>query len=255
MDTPGHFKIVWMSEFSRIYTNVQPWLDFKWTLYYDEMKDSYFREYFYAILVFLFITVAIPRASWKKETLVFLLMPFVFLVIITIPDSKMFWYSAPAFPLLCFLLALMCVSVFNSIRARLQANRTLIDAVFASFFALVFVFQAKEILQFVKKEKREINELEYGIYALREFKPDLSNVDTCRLFNPIDPAFIHHLDVLQFYKSSYNLKSRIKLDIASHLKSGDLAIVSNPRFMDTINKSYTYKVIDSCVYGKLISIQ
>lgn len=255
-NNPNYFEIVWFSEFQRVYKNVQPWLDYDTWLYFNQMRFELFRPYYLMLLFGLPIYFLMPNLKDKKLSLVLLLIPLLFLLIITVPKSKMSYYSAPAFPLLCLLLSfVVCsfVALVSTVK-KYNANYVFLSAVGLVGIGLIYV-QTNELVNFNNKEFSELHEVEYEIHALPLFQKKGYLKDSCIFFHPITHAkFKHGLDVQQFYATAWRIDKKYQIKIDSVLQIGAIAIASQKNVIDTLNTHYNYQLIDSCQYGMLVKI-
>ena len=252
--SPGYFKFVWNSEILRLVKNPQSWLEYERLHYYNELKDTHFTEYFYGILILGLTTIFIPKLRWKSTAYILFSMPLIYLITISIPDSKMFWYAAPAFPILCLVLAIFCGSLFYFFISLFKSSNLLISSILFIILAVVLIYQSFKIIDFTIADKDNAYTLEYEIYALKQFEKTTPAKNSYILYRNIDTNLLHHLDVLEFYRRAYQIKGKMNLQIASTLRKNDVAIVSQQDCLDSLQSKYTYQVLDSCHYGKLIKV-
>lgn len=254
---PGYWDVVWSSEFTRVAVNVQPWLVYPWNVYFMYLRDDFFRYPLRLLAVIGPVYLVLPRLPHRKLFLHALLLAFVYLWMITIPPVKLLWYDAPVYPILAFGIGMALTGVFGYC-ADFVTNRVLREGL---WIVVVTGLTSIAFFPFQKQVKAEVYqylEPEETTFALREFSRayDFRSV---RVIEQIRKAkFIHALDGLRFYQKILRIQSGRAVKISGYVadvRSGETVIACKQGELDSLLRSGTAQVVDSCRSCKLIQLR
>jgi 4-amino-4-deoxy-L-arabinose transferase-like glycosyltransferase len=251
---PGYWAIVWWSEFTRLGADVQPWLHFQWSLYFELLYDPLFQEYILLLAVLLIPFLCIRNDLFKRVGLALIAGAAIYLVVISYPPVKMEWYAAPVYPMLCAALALVVGSLTRSGLNKPSGLRLV--AVTALW--IVVGITIKNSFIHVAGELADEPHSGYTHQtipdAVKIFHDRYPDVNAFKVLIPPTPArFAHHLDELTFYKNvyeHYENKTVTVSDSTVVFKAGD-TLISNRELADQLATQYRISRLDSTAGGAL----
>lgn len=251
---PGYWAIVWWSEFTRLGVDVQPWLHFKWSYYFERFYDPLFQEYILLLAALLIPFLGFRKGPFKKWVLTLIAGAAAYLLFISVPPVKMEWYDAPVYPLLCAVLALVIGSLT---RVALQTTSAL-RLVAVSVLWIVTGITIKNSFIHVAGELADEPHSGYTHQtipdAVKIFHDRYPEIKAFNVLIPPTPArFAHHLDEITFYKNvyeHYENKTVTVSDSTVAFKVGD-TIISNRELADQLATQYRLSRLDSTAGGAL----
>jgi 4-amino-4-deoxy-L-arabinose transferase-like glycosyltransferase len=251
----GYWDRVWFSEFQRAVKNIQPWVSYPRNFYFDNLwhEYSHFHLLFLAILVPVFFII--PLTKYKKEVLYLALSGLLYLVVITIPDTKLNWYEAPVYPIIAFIMGIIIHELLrvslSSIRSE-AIKESLTFAVIILIFVIPFRTQYKmagELLnQYIEPESaaKELKEL-VGMYPSTQKYVILEKHHEPQDYN-----------ILYFYRTAMSLKSNKSLVIlknVSELGSGDSVLCCQREVTDSISTIFDVQILHTFSECKYLRIK
>lgn len=249
---PGYWAIVWWSEFTRISEDVQPWLHFQWSFYFERFYDPLFQEYILLLAVLLIPFLSFRKCANKKRVLSLLSGAAVYLVFISVPPVKLEWYDAAVYPLLCAAMGMIVwelskVGLHNPSAPRLTA---------VAFLWLVVTITVKNSFIHVQGELADEPHSGYAhqtlpdaLKIIHDRHPEVYSLRV--LIPPTPPRFAHHLDELTFYKTVYqHYKGKmVKVsDAITSFGTGD-SLICNRADLEQVAKEYSIALLDSTSGG------
>ena len=251
---PGYWAIVWWSEFSRLNEDVQPWLHFKSSFYFERFYDPLFQEYLLLLAALMIPFLIVRRCAAKGLVLALLSGALVYLLFISFPPVKLEWYDAPIYPLLCSAMALIIwelviVGLSTPSAWRLTAVSALV---------IVVGITVKNSFLRVAKELADEPHSSYAYQtipdALKIFHDRYPQVRSFKVLTlPTPKRYAHQLDELTFYRTIYEYyegKTVKVSDLPSSFSIGD-TIICNREVLDQIEKEYRTVRLDSTAGGAM----
>lgn len=251
---PGHWAVVWQSEFTRLSEDVQPWLHFPFSYYFELFYDPLFHEYLLLLAALSVPFFIIRRCAHKRLVIALLSGAAVYMVFISIPPVKLEWYNAPVYPLLCGAIAIMLWELVTIGLMSMSAWRV------AAVSALLIVAAITVKNSFLRVEKELADEPHSGFAhqtlpdALKIFHDRYPEINSFNVLVPPTPKrFAHVLDELTFYKTVYQCYERktVKVsDLATSFGTGD-TLICNREALGQIAKDYSIVPLDSTAGGAM----
>lgn len=251
----GYWAIVWFSEFERAVKNIQPWLSYPRNFYFYNVWHRY--SHFHLLFLALSAPVyfIIPSTRHKKQVLYLILSGLLYLLVITIPETKLDWYEAPVYPIIAFIMGIV---LYELLRVSLSFIRTnaLKESLAFAMIILIFVIPfrtqsmmaTESINQYIEQESaaKEIKKLA-SIYPSTQKYVILEKHREPQDYN-----------VLYFYRTAMSLKSNKSLVIlkyVSDLHRGDSVLCCQQETIDSIATTFDVHVLHSFSKCKYLMIK
>ena len=249
---PGHWAIVWRSEFIRLHEDIQPWLHVPFSFYFERFYNPLFQEYILLLAVLLVPFLLIRRVAFKRMVLALISGAAVYLIFISFPPVKLDWYDAPVYPLLCAAMAFIIWELVTVGLSTLSPWR--VTAV--SALGIVVAITVKNSFLQVAKELAEephsgntYQTIPDGLKIIHDRHP---RVHSFGVLIPLKPKrFAHHLDELTFYKTIYEYYEGKTVQVsafATSFHTGD-TLICNRELLDQLEKEYRTVRLDSTAGG------
>jgi hypothetical protein len=249
---PGYWRIAWVSEFTRLTEDVQPWMHYPFSFYFEHFYDPYFQEYLLLMAALVVPYFIIGRNDGKRIVAAFMLVAGVYLLTISLPPVKLAWYDAPAYPIACASLGLIISGLVKACRHGKKW------ALAGSLVTLVVTcVTIRNSFRHVEEELSEVPHL--GL--THQTVPDGLKIMHDRhpanhfaiLLSPTEPRYAHNLDELTFYKTLYEWKEHKTIRVSD--RPGDYGvgdtIICSREMLPAIETSYRLTRIDSTQAGAM----
>jgi 4-amino-4-deoxy-L-arabinose transferase-like glycosyltransferase len=251
---PSHWAIVWRSEFTRLTVDVQPWLHFPFSYYFQRFYNPLFQEY-----LLLLAAVAVPfflirRCANKKLVAALLSGAAVYIIFISFPPVKLDWYDAPMYPLVCAAMALIVwelISVGLSTKTQGGLTGILVLTIIVAITAKNSFLHVKEELPNDPHPGQEHQILSDAVKILHDRYPYIPSLSI--LIPQAPKGFVLDVDELTFYKTVYKWyegKSVKVSDLPTSFSTGDTLICSR-EMLDQFAKEYRTRRLDSTAGGAM----
>jgi len=249
---PGYWDIVWWSEFTRLSEDVQPWLHFKTSFYFERFYDPLFQEYILLLAALVIPYFLARRCAHKRLVLALLSGAAIYLLFISYPPVKLEWYDAPIYPLLC---AAMGLIIWELVRAGLST----LSAWRLSAVAALLLVVAITVKNSFLRVRAELADEPHSGYEHQRIPDALKIFHDCypraHSFSVLIPPtqYAHHLDELTFYKTVYEYYEGKTVNVSDRPTSfvaGD-TIICNREGLDQLDKEFSTVRLDSTAGGAM----
>lgn len=253
--SPGYLKVIWRDELFPRYFNTQQAFHKKPFLYYvSQLFESRFFPWAYFLFPALVFQWWIVPKERIRLTTYFSLTLVLFLIIIS-KGTYNFWYDAPAYPLMAFLIGQFIFYLLHSMILKRISNNTIRQSIFLLLLYGLFIYP------FNRQKKKNMSRYEeesghkaYSIsYMIRDFQEN--NTDLPDTFQILYDGHSAHL---QFYvaslKTTHPHKS-VFFKNKEDIKVGDKVAVSQQHYYDYLRQNFEltplHKHLDATVFEVL----
>jgi 4-amino-4-deoxy-L-arabinose transferase-like glycosyltransferase len=211
---PGFLDLVWHSEYQRMFRNVMPWHEHGASYYFTNFVTlKTFTPWIYFLGgATIYGMVFLKDMAIRRHLLQWMILGFGYMLVITIPATKLEWYDAPAYPFF----ALITGTVAGSLVSTLQEQWKLMLIV-----PVLFVFGHK--LLFIKSDIQPRHPFEYEGAILRTTEASPNT----KVFMKVEvPEHQLQLDFYRKLKAGFSGQLMPVLDSVSQVGVGDQLIIS-----------------------------
>jgi len=229
----GYLNAMWQNDFGGRFANGKDGHEGAWYYYIEHLFTFRFNW---------FIWCLVPAIVWAfikqhKTIILYSSALLIYLLFISMAQTKLEWYDIPLLPLISIVLALTCFGVLNTSKS---------STVQWSIYILIAVCLSHSLYQkMMFTSQRKGLRLAMDLYTISE-KIRVYNVRPEVLFYYSGPYDAWHY----FYTLKNPLVKRVDYNT---IKENDRMIVI-PSFKDSIQKRYSYITLDSNYYDQTIRI-
>lgn len=244
---PGHFIVVWNSEFLRITKVVMHWHVQPFSFYFENI--FYFENKIFSIfsLIFFPIYFILNQTKYKKIVSLLILSVISYLLFVSLPPVKLEWYTAPIYPLWSLAIGIILFDFFEII----QKKNKLFLIVYSLGLILFLSFTTYKIIEHIKAKIIENDYFEKETMLLKTMQNKKWKHYTI-LMNDEE-----HDEVFYLYKKIITQKDSCKIDrykSTNEILIGDTLLVSKKELMDTLQSIYFSREISAFDFGKVYII-
>jgi hypothetical protein len=254
--TPGYIRLVWLSEFKRIGSEVMSWHIHPFGFYYHNLVNDHFKPYIH-ILPFTLISFALlpPREIRIFTTL--LTTTLFYFLLISWPAVKLEWYDAPLFPLLSVLIAMFVIRAGSALVTKTRlTQRNTENELLLMIIASVFLVQPYiKIMEQISWPEQQIYELELEGAYLKRLQTHHPRIDSVTVLKKVKDPELN--DQVLFYKRAFELNHEMNIRITQVLDFGSNELVMSFRKEDQelIERNFQCKKVDNWNEGVLFRIE
>jgi len=253
---PGFLKIFYKDEITRYSTEIYSWLVAPFNYYLMNIINERFTPYIF-IFPFVLIIPLINKSLIIRRLWLFSLIIIIgYFLLISSSETKVKWYDLLIFPYLSLTVALLFHSVIDFIYVKFKApiNWKYKGILTATIICLVLVIPYNDIVastNYAGDTESMYDMMKEGAYmrTLKIKYPQLSNYTVLKSV-AVKPE---HYDQIKFYQRTFNLTARFKIAISDSfdIKADKIILSCQKQFIEIIEKSKAYNVLDSCIGCKL----
>ncbi len=234
MHDAGYWDLVRKSEFNRfsgkgIEWHIQPF-DF-YLMNFIEYKRYFFLVY---LLPFTLFTFLVSRSAQVKRIFLYVCMITVgYFLFISIPPVKLAWYDAPLYPLFALLFGITAHAVITRLLEHQPKWAPLAIVAASLVLCLPHYRTTWKNIHFDPAQTVDYEREGLIMRQLAETRPELLSYTVF-----IDKRKVEHLDQVKFYQKAlaHDRQANILFkDKTNELTHGELVLVAQPRFMDSIS--------------------
>ena len=211
---PGFLDLVWHSEYQRMFRNVMPWHEHGSSYYFTNFVTlKTFTPWIYFLAgATLYGLLFLKDMILRRHLMQWMILGFGYMLVITIPATKLEWYDAPAYPFF----ALITGSIAGSLVSHLREQWKLMLIV-----PVLFIFGHKML--FIKSDIQPRHPFEYEGAILR----NMQTGPNTKVFMKVEtPEHRLQLDFYRKLKAEQTGSLIPVLDSVSQVTVGDQLIVS-----------------------------
>jgi 4-amino-4-deoxy-L-arabinose transferase-like glycosyltransferase len=233
---PGYIEAVFENELGGRFLNTLEAHEASAWFYYDNLMNSLFKPWFYLIPCGILVGFFIKDERIKRIAIFCTLMATVFLLVISISQTKLEWYDAPLYPFLSIIVAIFVYAVYGLLKGNEKLN-----AVFAFnplpvlFLFLLVVAPYRAMLQktYLPQEypwDKDFYEMSYYLRDGLRGKHDLNSQTLC-----YDGYSTH----LAFYINLMNDKGiNVHLKDWTKVEAGDIVFTYQDNIKDYLTQNF-----------------
>jgi len=230
---PGYLDAMWQNDFGGRFANGKDGHEGPWYYYIEHLFTFRFNW---------FIWCLVPAIVWafikqNKTIILYSVAIFIYLLLISIAQTKLEWYDIPLLPLIAIVISLTCFDV-------LTVNKS--HVVQWSVYFLIAVCLSHSLYQkMMFTSQRKGLRLSMDLYTISE---------KIRVYNARPGVLYYYSGPYDAWNYFYTLKNPLvkKVDYNT-IKVNDRMIVIPP-FKDSIQKRYSFLTLDSNQYDQTIRI-
>ncbi len=234
--TPGYIDFMLKSEVGRWYTvgkeHAHPF-----SFFIESMYERDFKHFIMFIPAFLLMFLFLPKENiYKQKGLIWIISAICFLFIISYSKTKLEWYEAPTYPMLCIYFALGLKAAINFKSYGLISNYVVKSAFILALFSLPYITIVKTNLT----KEPGWHDIKFGkaLKAYNKIK------DVPKEMEMLVTGYNGHA---VFYKMLYNDKYKYKItirDVAGNIKMvpGKVYLFTHPAIFDYLRSTFDYEV-------------
>lgn len=238
----GYWQVVWHTEFVRVGTNIQPWLQFPFRTYWDDLSERLFKWQLRGVFVLLPCYLLLPRMKMRGVSFHAALMAALYILGISLPESRIAWYAAPAYPLLCFLLAIL-LAEFTQLATSRIAKAWQREAVILLLLLPLFAWWAVQTRDHIRKDVGHYEQPEYAAAFTKQLLRRHPEQQRITILEAAElPRFFHAVDAIRWYVEASAVESgKTKIEWHPDLQSvkpGDTVVSWHKPLFDSLKKRY-----------------
>lgn len=229
---PLYVKLVWETEYLRLFKNIMPWHEQPFSFYFTNTIRYFAPVHWLAVAVTMIIMLI--KKTVKKEQLALLLSISFYLITIAFPFVKLEWYDAVIYPVLALLISLNIHSIFGS------ANLYLRIVVNTILYASMFLMLAKNSKQFYSTLQSQEVEGDFLANTRLEY-PSL------KVLMKVEDDKTEHYNVVRYYlkrnhiyNKEYN--QRITAGI-KEIKTQDTVLCCSQMQVDSLRAAFKVDIL------------
>ena len=235
---PGYLLAVWNNELGGRYLgtleeNRQPF-----NYYFLQLKNWLYKTWWWLSVAGIVVGIFAGIFRMRRLTIFVALLSLTYLLFISVSQTKLEWYAVPLYPLLCWLPAMLFYRLVLYLRGP-DIHPTARLALPLLMLVLVFMFPYVNIVRKVYYGREytwdeELYPISYVLQSAHRGHASLSGHVVC---------YQGYNTQLLFYIRALNRQGQqIDFAEASGLRTGTLAIASEPEIKRYIETHYTYEV-------------
>jgi hypothetical protein len=235
---PGYLQAVWENELGGRYLQPLEENNYGYAYYPRQLKDWLFKPWWWVSLPGILAGYFSRDLLQRRLTIYASLLSLVYLLLISLSQTRLEWYAVPLYPFLCFLVAMLLYRVLTFLQG--LDNRSISRAIIGFIFlALVFV------VPYIKIGRKVYNPTEYEwdqelypiSYVLQDAyrgKRPLNNYKVC---------YRGYRTHLLFYIKALNQQGRpVNFSDPASLRPGDNVIACERDVKQQIEARYSYQL-------------
>lgn len=254
---PGTLKVVFFSEVERLYKNIMPWHQRSFWFYWVRIYEYLNPIYLWLSLFVLPIYFSIKVLKHKKIVFSLLLSVLIYILVISIPDSKLDWYLAPALSVWGLFLGIALSELVNHILSQL-VDRKIFQMIIVVTLLICAVYPVYTLQNHIDRSnsffQNEEKEMTFFLNLSDSLRPSTVHI----LSNyPASNGHNHHNEVITFYQKALKEKNR---DVVLHystesLTERDTVIFRGQEQRDSVLQEFEISLLDSNENGQLVVLK
>lgn len=158
---------MWFSEFERAVKNIQPWLSYPRNFYFYNVWHRYSHFHLLFLAISAPVYFIIPLTRHKKDVSYLALSGLLYLIVITIPETKLDWYEAPVYPVIAFIMGIILYELLSVSLSFIRTN-TLKESLAFAMIILIFVIPFRTQSKMAVESINQYTEQEAAARQLKE---------------------------------------------------------------------------------------
>ncbi len=240
----GYWKVVWESEYKRMFYNVMPWNTSPWYHYFQTLWTNFFKYQLILFVLFGTAYLLLPRRSriFNKYILHLFLLCLGYLLFISIPRSKMDFYAAPLYTSFSFIIAFLIYNFFDYFMIKFSLNEYKIIIAVITLFIYPAYITTTETIKYVN----DILVQERDAHTLRKVLKMYPKLKSVKILCTFDKMYERHYDVVNYYKKVYRFHNNTNVSITSsigEITPGDILIVNQSTFKDSLKSERNIEIL------------
>ncbi len=238
----GNFSRFVSSEVKRYLNNVMPWHEQPFLFYFKNLFYNKMYPFIFLYPLVVYVLIDSKRNGKLNSFFLFsIVVPLIYLVVISIPKIKLLWYDAPIYPFLSFSLAYSTIYAVRKIKllgVQLYLGTVLL---FIVFFAYAIGMQYQNF-----QSIKNIGDLEKEGTLLKEVFYKYPNIKSLKILMKVEHP--SHYDQVNFYRLKFNIEQKFSSVIITKINDiqiGDTILVSQQNFIDSLNKVGFTKIFEN----------
>ncbi len=228
---PGYVLLTWGSEYIRMFSNVMPWHEQPFNFYFKNFVTlkTFTPWIFFLIGAIFYSLFFIKEKSIKEHLIRWIILALSYLLLISIPATKLEWYDAPAYPFFALILGVSA----DYLTRNLPQKWKLMWLV-----PITLILWRK--IEFIRKDLSPRHAFEYEGAILRQIDVDQSTT----VFMPVQTQ--EHQLQLDFYRKLKMKDANIDVSVVDsihQLSKGDNIIISQSEYVLKIQNIYKIDTI------------
>ncbi|MEZ4720528.1 MAG: glycosyltransferase family 39 protein [Flavobacteriales bacterium] len=139
INDPEYWNVAYQTEIARYWDNdVIYWIEKPFSFYFNWIGAEGFYPFSYLLIIGMLPLILLKQLKGLMQVLY--LIPFVFLLIISVPQAKMHWYDAAAYPWLAILAAVCLHLGFETLKVMVPKHKISLLAMF-SIMAILLLYK------------------------------------------------------------------------------------------------------------------
>lgn len=218
---PGHFKVVFHSEFLRVYEKVMHWHVQPFSFYFDIIYDRENTYGFYLSVLLLIPFFSFSSTKYKKVVVLLFVAILANLLFISMPPVKLEWYPAPIYPMWALMNAVMLLSL---IEAFIQKRNGVITTLLITAWIIPLWFSYQSLVTRTK----QLDPVEMEAHVMKKIPHHYKQYTVLKKPEHDEVAYVY-TRWINPNRANIKLKHALK-----ELRSGEWVLVCDQTFKDSL---------------------
>jgi len=249
---PGYIQAVWENELGgRFLETIEAHKHGFW-YYYENLINDRYKVWIFLIPCGIITAIFCKDKKNKNLALFSSIIAISYFLIISLAQTKLYWYDMPLYPFFAMLAGIFIYFIFSFLKENRKISHTLKYNVTPYIFViLVFIIPYIQILKVTYTQKENLWDEEfYGIsYYLRDIiKEKREGENFTIVYAGYPPHIIFYINIL-------NEKDRnIVLKRKDEIKIGENILISQNEIKEYLEEKYDFNIIEETNYTKMFEI-
>ena len=250
--TPGYLEAVYIHELGGRYLETIEGHKHPFLWYIDMLTSTRFTPYIFFLPLAGLFAMSSGFLKSKNIATYSLILFVTYLLVISVSETKLYWYVAPLIPLGAIVLAFGFTELYYQIKTKLVDKPLKNSVAFPALFVLtVFIFPYYETFKRIDNFRLEWHDIMYGkmLWVAKKDNPHLKEITL--ILPDYKNWSIDFYDYLFEEKFGYEIKEMFEVQ---DLSKGEICINCRDDFRKTIHDQYEINVLNTSHNCKLFEV-
>jgi len=203
---PGFLKIVWLNELGGRYSDVIESHNAPFTFYFGRLWKNLNGFWFVLLVLSVPVVFKLKDLVLKKISLYLLGCSLIYLLVISVAQTKLDWYDMPVYPLLAIVIAISVVTVLSTLYKNklVGFQQPLLLIFIAIIFSIPISLHEHKFFRFIKAQHKN-DEMCAAFFLHHNLKYEKLNLNNCYVQGNLDCSYSGQIE---FYQELYKNKNQ-----------------------------------------------
>jgi 4-amino-4-deoxy-L-arabinose transferase-like glycosyltransferase len=235
----GYWDKVFLSEFSRMHKDIMPYHNQTWNYYLVQMIwNERFFPFVFAVPFAVVFSYFQTNKLLKYFSIYGAIWAAIYLFIISIPTVKLWWYSAPLYPILSLLLGVLFSQFLSLFKGTYFSKLTIASIA----ILLLFYLPLQNVLSKIEKDSKQVEWQELPGMYIRKLKKENSAFKKYKVILQVKEE--EHIDAANFYVRAYNHFEDYQISLETNPENmivGDIVMLCWDTERDIMKRKFEFK--------------